>query len=73
MDFKNLNLDKKIKRKNFFISIGAAVAGIMAIKASPFKLFARKKVSNKIENTKSSRIKINPTAVSRKNIGGKNV
>ena len=73
MDLKNLNLDKKIKRKNFFIAAGAGIAGFVALKSSPFKLFSRKKVSNKIENPNSGRIKINPSAVSRKNIGGNNV
>lgn len=73
MDFKNLNLEKKIKRKNFFISIGAGVAGFIALKSSPFKLFSRKKISGNIENKNNSRVKINPSAVSRKNIGGNNV
>jgi predicted RND superfamily exporter protein len=73
MDFKNLNLEKKIKRKNFFMSIGVGLAGFVALTSSPLRLFAKKKVSNKIENTKNSRIKINPSAVSRKNIGGNNV
>lgn len=73
MDFKKLNFDKKIKRKNFFFSIGAVVAGYVALKSSPFKIFNRKTDPGKIENTKSSRVKINPSAVSRKNIGGNNV
>ncbi|HKJ81393.1 MAG TPA: hypothetical protein VJ954_05170 [Ignavibacteriaceae bacterium] len=73
MELKNLNLDKKIKRKNFFISIGVGVAGFVALTSSPFRLFTKKRASNKIENTKNSRIKINPSAVSRKKIGGNNV
>ena len=73
MDFKNLNLDKKIKRKNFFISIGAGIAGFVALKSFPFKIFSKGKNSKNIENINSSRIKINPSAVSRKNIGGNNV
>ena len=62
-----------MKRKNFFFSLGAGVAGYFAFKSLPFKLLSKKIDSNKAENNTNSRVKINPLAVSRKNIGGNNV
>ncbi len=75
MEFKNLNFDKKINRKKFFYSLGAGIAGYVVLRSLPFKLFRKKENlnSNKVENKKNSRVKINPLAVSRKNTGGKNV
>ncbi len=73
MEMKNLNFDKKMKRKNFFISLSAGVAGYFALRSLPFKLFSKKISSDKTENKTSSRVKINPLAVSRKNTGGSNV
>ncbi|MGA8263712.1 MAG: hypothetical protein WB779_04675 [Ignavibacteriaceae bacterium] len=72
MELKNLNFDKRMKRKNFFISLVAGVAGYFALRSLPFKLFSKKINSNKAEKT-NSRVKVNPLAVSRKNIGGNNV
>ncbi len=74
MELKNLNFDKKMKRKNFFYSLGAGVAGYFVLRSLPFKLFSKKKISsNKVESKTNSRVKPNPLAVSRKNIGGNNV
>ena len=73
IDLKNINLDKKIQRKKFFFSIGAGIAGFVALKSFPFNLFSKKERPKKIVNSKSSKVKINPSAVSRKNIGGNNV
>ena len=73
MELKNVNFDKKMKRKNFFFSLGAGVAGYFALRSLPFKLFSKKISSNKADNKTSSRVKVNPLAVSRKNIGGNNV
>ncbi len=73
MELKNINLNKKIKRKNFFISLGAGVAGYFALRSVPFKLFFKKNDSAKAEDKNGRRVKINPLAVSRKNIGGNNV
>ena len=73
MELKNLNFNKKIKRKNFFFSLGAGVAGYFALRSLPFKLFSKKINVSKAENRTSSRVKVNPLAVSRKNIGGNNV
>ena len=73
MDLKKINIDKKTNRIDFFKTIGLGVAGFIAVKAMPFKMFSRKKDSKNIENTGNSRVKINPLAVSRKKIGGRNV
>jgi hypothetical protein len=71
MKFDSLK-DKKMKRKNFFVTIGIGAASLVALKSMPFKLFSKKSTDNKIENSKISRIKVNPLAVSRKKIGDNN-
>ncbi len=73
MEFKNINLDKKIKRKNFFFTMGMGIAGYAVLRSFLFRLFTKKSNSNKAENNNNSRVKINPLAVSRKNTGGNNV
>lgn len=55
-----------MNRKKFFSSFGVGIAGLMLIKTLPFKLFKKKK------NDKNISVKINPLAVKRENIGGKN-
>ena len=62
-----------MKRKNFFFTLGAGVAGYFALRSLPFKLFSKKINTDKAESKTSSRVKVNPLAVSRKNIGGNNV
>ena len=64
-------LQKKIDRKNFFYSLGAGVAGYVAMKSFPFKYIGKKLFSNE-ENNNKVLVKINPFAVSRKKIGGNN-
>lgn len=73
MEFKRINFDKKIKRKNFFFTFAVGIAGYAALRSFPFKLFTKKQDSNKAENKKGSMVKVNPLAVSRKNTGGNNV
>jgi hypothetical protein len=72
MELKNLNLNKKMERKNFFFSLCAGVAGYLALRSLPFRIFS-KKIKPTGSESRNSRIKINPLAVSRKNIGGNNV
>jgi hypothetical protein len=72
MELKNLSLDKKMKRKNFFFSLGAGIAGYLAFRSLPFKIFS-KRMKPTVSEIRNSRIKINPLAVSRKNTGGNNV
>lgn len=71
MNFDSLK-DKKMKRKNFFLAIGIGAASMVVLKSMPFKLFSKKSTDNKIENSKISRVKVNPLAVSRKKIGDNN-
>lgn len=73
MELKNLNFDKKIKRKNFFFSLSAIAGGYFVLRSLPFKFFAKKNEPANTEKKNNSRVKINPMAVSRKNIGGNNV
>jgi len=53
-------------RKKFFSSFGIGLTGLMLIKALPFKFFEKKKNNKKIS------VKINPLAIKREKIGGKN-
>jgi hypothetical protein len=57
----------KINRKKFFSSLGTGVISYFVFKAIPFSFLAKRK-----EN-KNVIIEINPDAVSRTKIGGKNV
>ncbi len=61
---------RKIKRKNFFTSLGIGAAGFLIIRSLPFKLFNINKVESYPEN--KIKIKINPLAVSRNKTGNNN-
>ncbi len=73
MKFSNLNIDKKIKRKKFFVAAAASVATYTVLRSFPFNLLFGNKENKKVKNRKSDRIKENPLAVSRKNSGDSNV
>ena len=64
MDIEKL-FQKKFKRKNFFISLGAGFAGYVVMKSFPFRLFTKRGTQAKTDNEKI-RVRINPLAVSRK-------
>ena len=70
MELQNI-FQKKLERKKFFMSLGAGFAGFIVLKSFPFKLFNKAQSKKKI-NSEQVKIKINPLAVSRKNIGGNN-
>ncbi len=58
---------KKIKRKNFFTSMGMGFMSYVVFRSFPFNLFTKKekKAEQKIK------VRINPLAVQRKNTGKK--
>lgn len=58
---------KNINRKKFFTSIGTGVVGYFLVKSIPFSFLAKSRKDKKVT------IEINPDAVSRTNIGDKNV
>jgi hypothetical protein len=62
MKFTNNGSTGQIKRRNFFIYLGASIVGIFSITKLPFKIF-----QSKINSELSNRIKIseNPLAVKR--------
>ncbi len=72
MKFSNLNIDKKIKRKKFFVAAAASVATYTVLSSFPFNLLFGNKENKKIKSRKSDRIKINSLAVSRENSGDSN-
>ena len=57
-----------MERKKFFNAIGMSLIGILFIKLSPFRLFSKLNV-----NRRKIKVHINPFAVKRQKIGGKNV
>jgi len=63
--------DKKLKRKNFFYSIGAGIAGYTIMKSFPLN-FLSKRFSNNNKENKKIKIRINPLAVSRQKTGKTN-
>jgi hypothetical protein len=72
MKFSDLNLNKKIKRKKFFVAAAASVATYTVLRSFPLSLLFGNKVNKKNKNSKSDRIKVNPLAVSRENSGDSN-
>jgi|GEM_PF-2465178 len=73
MRFNDLNIDKKIKRKKFFVAAAASVVTYTVMRSFPFNLLFGNKENKKVKNRKGDRIKENPLAVSRKNSGNSNV
>ena len=63
MELQNL-FQKKLKRKNFFVTIAVTTAGYMAMRTTLYKVFGKKhaKTGSASGNIK---IKINSSAVSR--------
>lgn len=58
---------KMMERKKFFSALGLGTVGILFAGISPLKYFIKNDKSDKKIN-----VKINPLAVKRKSIGGKN-
>ncbi len=57
-----------MERKKFFNAIGMGLIGILFVKLSPFRLFSKQNVSKR-----RIKVHINPFAVKRQKVGGKNV
>ncbi len=70
MELENL-FSKKLKRKSFFTSLGAGLAGYVAMRSFPFRLLYGRSNEDKSEN--KIKVKINPLAISRNKTGGNNV
>lgn len=61
---------KRLKRKNFFTSLGAGIAGYVVMRSFPFRLFTNKGNENKTDS--KIKLRINPLAISRNKTGGNN-
>ncbi len=61
---------KKIERRKFFETSAKGMFAFMAVRALPFNLLFGK--NKNAANSKKIKVKINPLAVSRKNIGKNN-
>lgn len=57
-----------MERKKFFSAIGFGIVGMMFAKIFSFSLFKKD-----VKDTEKIKIKMNPYAVKRQKIGGKNV
>ena len=51
---------KKIKRRNFFVYLGAGALGVLALTKLPFRMFQQK-----LKAEASIKVKVNPYAVKR--------
>ena len=65
MDLTNSNGSSKIKRRNFFLYLGATVFGIFSLSKSPLNLF-KSKINREIDKSTKLSVKANPDAVMRK-------
>ncbi|MHB8852442.1 MAG: hypothetical protein ACYC6P_03675 [Ignavibacteriaceae bacterium] len=63
--------DKKFERKDFFISIGAGLAGLFLLRIFPLNLLFKSKYNFK-ENSQKIKVRINPLSVSRNKLGDNN-
>ncbi len=70
MDIQKI-FDKRLKRKNFFYSLGTGIAGYAVMKTFPFNFIGKRFFNDRKEQQKVL-VKINPLAVSRQKIGGNN-
>jgi hypothetical protein len=62
------NSKSKIKRRNFFLYLGAGAASVFALTKLPIKIFQQK-----VKSDTALKVKTNPYAVKRDNVrGGKN-
>ena len=71
MDLQNI-FNKKIKRKNFFLSLGAFAGGYFLMRSLPFRIFGKRLIKPKNISQNKIKIRINPSAVSRTKIGENN-
>ncbi len=69
MDGK-IDKSPKIKRRNFFLYLGASLAGIFSIHKLPGRIF-KSKISSKISSSSSVKISAHPLAVKRESKGVK--
>ncbi len=63
---------KKLKRKNFFYSLGAGIGSYILMKSLPFKLLGNNLIKSKSLNENKIKIRINPSAVGRTKLGENN-
>ncbi len=63
-------VEKKIMRRNFFLTSVKGMFIFMVLNSFPLNLIMKK--NNKSAESGKIKVKLNPQAVSRKNIGGKN-
>ncbi|MGD1006377.1 MAG: hypothetical protein ABR980_03995 [Ignavibacteriaceae bacterium] len=66
MELQNL-FQKKIKRKNFFLTIAVTTTGFIVMRTALFKMFGKKFIKN-YSGLGNIKVKINSLAVSRKKL-----
>ncbi len=71
MELQNI-FQKKIKRKNFFLSLGIGVGSYFIMRSLPFKLFGKKFSKTKYVSDNNIKVRLNPSAVSRTKLGENN-
>ena len=71
MELQNI-FNKKLKRNNFFYFLVAGIGSYIIMKSLPFRFFGKNLDKNKSISENKIKIRINPSAVSRKKIGENN-
>jgi len=71
MELQNI-LNKRIKRKNFFLTLGIGAGSYLVMRLLPFRIFGKKSMKSQMSYNNKIRIKINPSAISRTKLGDKN-
>ena len=71
MELQNI-FQKKIQRKNFFISLSIGIASFFIMKSLPFRFLGKKVTKNNSLPENKIKIRINPSAISRTKLGENN-
>ena len=71
MNLTKGNNSTKIRRRSFFLYLGASVFGIFSLSKLPFNLF-KSRLNNELKRGQKLSVKANPYAVKRTSGGAKN-
>jgi hypothetical protein len=68
MKINNTSANSKIKRRNFFVCLGASILGIFSISKLPGKIFISK-VNSEVKGSSKIKVTAHPMAIKRESKG----
>ena len=71
MKLQNI-LNKKIRRKNFFLTLGIGAGSFLVMRSLPFRFLSKRFSKSKSISENKIKVRINSSAISRTKLGGKN-